>query len=53
MMAETYRHVGPTLGWQDLVPNLEIVEVPGGHDSLVLEPNVQILASHLARALMS
>jgi thioesterase domain-containing protein len=52
MMAETYRHVGPTLGWHNLLPNLDIVEVPGGHDSLVLEPNVQVLASHLNRALM-
>ena len=51
MMAEIYQHVGPTLGWRDLVPNLEIVEVPGGHDSLVLEPNVQVLASHLTRAI--
>jgi acyl transferase domain-containing protein/thioesterase domain-containing protein/acyl carrier protein len=51
MMAEIYHHVGPTLGWGDLLPNLEIVEVPGGHDSLVLEPNVQVLASHLTRAM--
>jgi thioesterase domain-containing protein/acyl carrier protein len=51
MIAEIYQHMGPTLGWQDLVPGLEIVEVPGGHDSLVLEPNVQVLASHLTRAM--
>ncbi|HKY36606.1 MAG TPA: SDR family NAD(P)-dependent oxidoreductase [Polyangiaceae bacterium] len=53
MLADPYKHVGPMLGWQNLLPNLEIVEVPGGHDSLVLEPNVQILARHLTRALLS
>lgn len=49
MVAEVYDHVGPKLGWDDLIPNLEIVEVPGGHDSLVLEPNVQVLITNLKR----
>ena len=51
MIAEPYQHVGPTLGWGDLLPNLEVVEVPGGHDSLVLEPNVQILVTNLKAAI--
>ena len=51
MIADVYKHMGPTLGWKELIPHLEIVEVPGGHDSLVLEPNVQVLANHLARAI--
>lgn len=51
MVAEPYQHVGPTLGWADLLPNLEIIEVPGGHDSLVLEPNVQILVANLKAAI--
>jgi thioesterase domain-containing protein len=50
-IAEVYKHVGPKLGWDDLTPNLSIVEVPGDHDSLVLEPNVQILTLHLKTAL--
>lgn len=49
MVAEVYDHVGPKLGWDDLIPNMEIIEVPGGHDSLVLEPNVQVLITNLKR----
>jgi thioesterase domain-containing protein len=51
LIDEIYRHMGPTLGWAELVPRLKIVEVPGGHDSLVLEPNVQVLSGHLAGAI--
>jgi thioesterase domain-containing protein len=46
-----YSHMGPTLGWRDLIPALEVIEVPGGHDSLVLEPNVQILTAQLTSAI--
>ena len=28
-------------------PALEVVEVPGDHDSMVLEPNVRVLAARL------
>ena len=28
-------------------PNLEVIEVPGDHDSMVLEPNVRVLASRM------
>ena len=41
-------HVGARLGWSEtLLPRLELFEVPGGHDSLVREPNVLVLASGL------
>lgn len=30
---------------------LEVVEVPGDHDSMVLEPNVRVLAAHLREAI--
>ncbi|HLV20565.1 MAG TPA: hypothetical protein VKZ49_06780, partial [Polyangiaceae bacterium] len=50
-VAEVFQHVGPTLGWDGLLPGLEIVEVPGTHDSLILEPNVSVLTAHLKRAL--
>jgi thioesterase domain-containing protein len=32
-------------------PELEVVEVPGDHDSMVLEPNVRVLAGALRRAI--
>jgi thioesterase domain-containing protein/acyl carrier protein len=51
LIDEIYRHMGPTLGWAKEIPQLEIIEVPGGHDSLVLEPNVQVLTAHLAQAI--
>ena len=28
-------------------PGLQVIEVPGNHDSMVLEPNVRVLAAHL------
>ena len=34
-------------GWTDWVKELQISEVPGNHDSMVLEPNVRVLASRL------
>ena len=38
-------------GWSPFMQDLAIFEVPGDHDSMVLEPNVRVLASHLRRAL--
>ena len=32
-------------------PALEVVEVPGDHDSMVLEPNVRVLAARMKQAL--
>jgi acyl transferase domain-containing protein/thioesterase domain-containing protein/acyl carrier protein len=32
-------------------PALEVVEVPGDHDSMVLEPNVRVLAAHMRQVL--
>lgn len=37
----------PDNGWSPYVANLAIHEVPGTHDSMVLEPEVRVLASHL------
>lgn len=34
-------------GWGKWMPNLRVVEVPGDHDSMVLSPNVRVLASRL------
>ena len=37
--------------WTPFAPRLEVVEVPGDHDSMVLEPNVRVLAARLRAAL--
>ncbi|MFD2843724.1 thioesterase domain-containing protein [Paracoccus cavernae] len=34
-------------GWSEWMPQLRVIEVPGDHDSMVLEPNVRRLASVL------
>ncbi|NBB98878.1 MAG: hypothetical protein GVY34_12090, partial [Alphaproteobacteria bacterium] len=33
--------------WTQFAPALEVHEVPGDHDSMVLEPNVRVLAAKL------
>jgi acyl transferase domain-containing protein len=40
-------------GWTPYIGKLSIIEVPGDHDSMVLEPNVRVLASHLRETLKS
>ena len=41
-------HKNPTLGWDNLANGgLEIQELPGGHNSILEEPNVQVLAEKL------
>jgi acyl transferase domain-containing protein/thioesterase domain-containing protein/acyl carrier protein len=37
--------------WSPFAPGLEIVETPGDHDSMVLEPNVRVLAARLRTAI--
>ena len=34
-------------GWSRVVPQVAVEEVPGDHDSMVLEPNVRVLAARL------
>ena len=34
-------------GWGPFVDNVDVFEVPGDHDSMVLEPNVRVLAARL------
>ena len=38
-------------GWTPWMPNLRVIEVPGDHDSMVLEPNVRRLTSVLREIL--
>lgn len=33
--------------WRSVLPQIEVIETPGDHDSMVLEPNVRILALKL------
>jgi acyl transferase domain-containing protein/thioesterase domain-containing protein/acyl carrier protein len=37
--------------WGQHTPQIEVFEVPGDHDSMVLEPNVRVLASYLRNAI--
>ncbi|MBL8859732.1 MAG: SDR family NAD(P)-dependent oxidoreductase [Planctomycetes bacterium] len=41
----------PDNGWTPVVDRITVHEVPGDHDSMVLEPNVRVLAQRLRRAL--
>ena len=50
-MAEVYLHAGIDRGWNGLLPNLVVRQVPGDHDTMVLEPNVQVMISELRIAL--
>jgi amino acid adenylation domain-containing protein len=47
----TRRHLERDLGWAPLVASLEIVDVPGDHDTLMLQPTVRGLAERLDAAL--
>jgi acyl transferase domain-containing protein/thioesterase domain-containing protein/acyl carrier protein len=38
-------------GWARLVAGIQVIEVPGDHDSMVLEPNVRVLVGFLNRCL--
>jgi thioesterase domain-containing protein len=38
-------------GWGRYCEHIEVVEVPGDHDRMVLEPSVRVLANRLRRAL--
>ncbi|MFP4273864.1 MAG: type I polyketide synthase [Paracoccaceae bacterium] len=37
--------------WRRFVPGIEVQEVPGDHDSMVLEPNARVLAARMKRAI--
>jgi acyl transferase domain-containing protein/thioesterase domain-containing protein len=44
------QYVYPDNNWTVWNPNTQVIEVPGDHDSMVLVPNVSVLASHLKAA---
>jgi acyl transferase domain-containing protein/thioesterase domain-containing protein len=37
--------------WTQFAPQVEVFEVPGDHDSMVLEPNVRVLAARMKQVL--
>lgn len=49
-MVDKDRHyMSPDNGWTPYVRHLDVVEVPGDHDAMVLEPNVRVLARKLRK----
>ncbi len=44
-------YVLPDNDWTQHAPELEVFEVPGDHDSMVLEPNVRVLAARMKRVI--
>lgn len=44
-------YVYPDNLWSPWMPRLDVVEVPGDHDSMVLEPCVRVLADRMRQAL--
>ena len=48
-----YAHVGQDRGWLKYIPQLEIIPVPGDHDTMVTEPNIQVLGSYLRGLLLA
>jgi thioesterase domain-containing protein len=37
--------------WAQYVPDVQVFEVPGDHDSMVLEPNVRVLATRMKKVI--
>ena len=44
-------YVTPDNDWTEHAPEVEAIEVPGDHDSMVLEPNVRVLAARMRRVI--
>jgi len=51
-LVDSYRnYVRADNFWTPHVAQLEVFEVPGNHDNMVLEPNVRVLVSLLRRVI--
>ncbi len=44
-------YVLPDNDWTGSAPRIEVIEVPGTHDSMVLEPNVRVLAARMKKVI--
>ncbi len=51
VLNEALEFLLPDNGWTGWVEELQVSEVPGNHDSMVLEPNVRVLAGRLRACL--
>jgi thioesterase domain-containing protein len=48
------RSADPSLGWQTLAPgHVKITVIPGTHETMVQDPNVQVLAAKLQEAIQA
>ncbi len=45
------RYVEDDNDWGGWMPEIQVIEVPGDHDSMVLEPNVRVLAASLKQVI--
>jgi amino acid adenylation domain-containing protein len=41
------RYVEPKFGWEHHIASLDVEDVPGGHSSILMEPNVDVLAEKI------
>src|SRR6185437_13976829 len=41
------RFKDPRFGWEQHIPALTVQDVPGGHSSILMDPNVEVLAQQL------
>ena len=51
LISEYRNYLYPDNDWTRFAPQITVFEVPGDHDSMVLEPNVRVLAARLKRRL--
>lgn len=45
------RYADSAVGWRELVPNLQVVDIPGNHSSMFSEPNAKRMAEALQAAI--
>ncbi len=51
LISQHRTYVLPDNEWSPWAPRLQVIEVPGDHDSMVLEPNVRVLAARMRRVI--
>ncbi len=51
MVSEYRNYLYDDNDWTQFAPEITVFEVPGDHDSMVLEPNVRVLAARVKRVL--
>jgi thioesterase domain-containing protein len=50
-VSQAREYVFPDNDWSHWAPQIDVQEVPGDHDSMVLEPSVRVLADRLRTCL--